>query len=357
MKATTIIISTIITLTFATSCGEKVENNMPLETPVKVSLATAETAFNGKRVHASGRLEAAQSANLSTRMMGQVDQLSVKMGEYVKQGSLLLSINSSDLQAKKAQVEASIHSAEVAFANAEKDLQRFQQLQQQGSASSKELENITLHYEMSKAGLERAKEMKKEVDAQFAYLNIRAPFSGVISQTFVKEGDMANPGMPLLSMDAATAGEASVMVAETDIEKIAPDMPVKLLLKSLQKEVQGKVSEVSHSSKNTGGQYLVKVRLNQTDSTLLPGMFVNASIVVDKESEEASVYLPLEAIVQNGQLNGVYTPNNEKNRAILRWLRLGKRLDDKVEVLSGIKPGENYILKAEGKLFNGAVIQ
>jgi multidrug efflux pump subunit AcrA (membrane-fusion protein) len=63
----------------------------------------------------------------------------------------------------------------------------------QQSASQKELDDMTSRYEMAKAALEGAKQMRNEVQAQFSYANITAPFAGVVTNTFVKEGDMANP--------------------------------------------------------------------------------------------------------------------------------------------------------------------
>jgi hypothetical protein len=67
------------------------------------------------------------------------------------------------------------------------------------------------------------------------------------------------------------------------------------------------------------------------------------------------VIIPVEAIVTNGQLSGVYTVS-QTNTALLRWLRLGRAFGDQVEVLSGLAADEAYIVSADGKLFNGAKI-
>ena len=60
-------------------------------------------------------------------------------------------------------------------------------------------------------------------------------------------------------------------------------------------------------------------------------------------------------LVKNGQLTGIYTVS-QNNTALLRWLRLGRTFGDQVEVLSGLSADEQYIVSAEGKLFNGAKI-
>ena len=217
---------------------------------------------------------------------------------------------------------------------------------------------MTARYEMAKAGLEGAKQMRNEVIAQFSYSNITAPFSGVVTNTFVKEGDMANPGMPLLSVEGASRLQVTAMVSENDIATIKKGMAVNVLVKSSNKNVNGKVSEVSSSATNTGGQYLVKINLDKTDASILSGMFVNVQFPVANKVETKSnemVLIPETALVKQGQLSGIYTVGTG-NVAILRWLRIGKTFGNQVEVLSGLSATENYIVSADGKLYNGAKV-
>ncbi|WP_074723024.1 efflux RND transporter periplasmic adaptor subunit [Flavobacterium frigoris] len=352
---TTIIASLFVLLI---SCnGEKKE--AVAESPaIAVKVSGVAENDNSPFVSASGKIEAENSADLSTRMMGYVTKVYVQIGQQVKAGQLLVSINNSDLLAKKAQVDASILQATAGYNNAKKDYDRFVALFKQQSASQKELDDMTARYEMAKAGLEGARQMRNEVMAQFNYSNITAPFYGVVTNTFVKEGDMANPGMPLISVEGASKLQVTAMVSEGDITSIKKGMPVTVLVKSSNEKLTGKVSEVSVSAKNTGGQYLVKINLDKTDSAVLSGMFVNVQFPVENKSTttlNTMVLVPESALVRQGQLTGIYTVGNE-NVALLRWLRTGKTFGDKVEVLSGLSADENYIISAEGKLFNGAKV-
>jgi RND family efflux transporter MFP subunit len=291
-------------------------------------------------------------------MMGYVTKIHVKVGQKVGAGQLLVSINNSDLQAKKAQVDASILQATAGYNNAKKDYDRFVNLFKQQSASQKELDDMTARYEMAKAGLEGAKQMRNEVMAQFSYSNITAPFSGTVTNTFVKEGDMANPGMPLVSVEGASRLQVTAMVSENDINSIKKGMAVKVLVKSSNETLSGSVSEVSLSATNTGGQYLVKINLDKTDNTVLSGMFVNVQFPVANKvltAKSEVLLVPESALVKQGQLTGVYTIG-EGNIAILRWLRIGKNFGNQVEVLSGLSANEQYIVSAEGKLYNGALV-
>ena len=349
---------TISLLALLASCNGDKKEAVKNEPAIAVQVSGTASDGNSSFVTASGKIEAQNSANLSTRMMGYVTKLHVKMGQKVTAGQVLVSINNADLQAKKAQVDASILQATAGFNNAKKDFERFKVLFSQQSASQKELDDMTSRYEMAKAGLEGAKQMRNEVMAQFSYSSITAPFSGEVTNTFVKEGDMANPGMPLVSMEGNGVMQVMAMVSEGDITSIKNGMSVKVLVKSSNQQIKGKVSEISGSATNTGGQYLVKINLENTDATVLSGMFVNVQFPIEKTTtatiKSDKVLVPESALITKGQLTGIYTVTNDV--AILRWIRTGKTFGSQVEVLSGLSADEKYIVSAEGKLYNGVKV-
>jgi len=348
----------LLSATFAfTSCGKKetkaVVNNTPA---IAVTLSTNTTENNSPFLTASGKIEAKNSANLSTRMMGYVTKIHTKVGAKVRKGQLLLSINNADLVAKRAQINARITEANAAFSNAKKDFSRLTALFNDSSASQKELDDITAHYNMAKARLEGAKQMKNEINAQFSYANIRAPFNGVVTNKFINTGDMANPGMPLLEVESPGSFQVTTMIPENEISQIKSGIKVNVLVKSLNKTLTGVVTEVSASAKNTGGQYLVKIALDKTDEKILSGMFTAVQFPIEKtKNTPKSVLIDTNALVRQGQLTGVYTVSTS-NTALLRWLRLGRVYGDKVEVLSGLNANEKYIVTAKSKLYNGAKI-
>ena len=356
MKSLVLNIIVLIALITVFSCNDS-DKKIKTDTTQAIVVRVSPVSSNADNpfLSASGKVQTVNSANLSTRMMGYVNKVYVKVGDKVKKGQLLLSVNNTDLSAKLAQVNASITEANAAFNNSEKDYNRFKNLFNDNSASQKELDDVTAHYSMSKARLEAATQMKNEVQAQFSYANIRAPFSGVVSNKFINEGDMANPGMTLLEVETPGDFQVMAMVPESEISQIKPNTTVDVLIKSLSKSIKGKVTEVSSSSKNTGGQYLVKVALEKSSEKLLSGMFATVQFPVESKNNDTTVLIPTDALVSKGELSGVFTVS-QSNTAILRWLRLGRTYGDKVEILSGLNADESYIVSADGKLFNGAKV-
>lgn len=357
MKNKKYIISAILGATILiSSCGSEDKKAVVDNSPaIAVQVKTVSEDNSSPFLTVSGKIEAAKSANISTRMMGYVDKIYVNVGDKVRDGQLLMSVNNADVSAQLAQVNAGITEAEAAFTNAEKDFNRFSTLFKENSASQKELDDITANYNMAKARLESAKQMRNGVNAQMGYANIRAPFNGVVTNKFISAGDMANPGMPLLEVESPGKYQVLAMVPESEILAVKNDTEVTVQVKALNENLKGKVTEVSSSSKNTGGQYLVKVILDKTDAQILSGMYATVQFPVARKTTSSAVMIPVEAIVNKGQLSGIYTVS-QSNTALLRWLRLGRTFGDQVEVLSGLSADEQYIVSAEGKLFNGAKI-
>jgi RND family efflux transporter MFP subunit len=245
--------------------------------------------------------------------------------------------------------------AEAALIDAQKDHERFSELFKKGSASSKEFENAALHYNSIKSKAEAARQMQKEVEAMLSYTNLKAPFSGVVTQKNIDAGNMANPGMPILVIEQTGAYQVKASVAESDIAQIKAGAEAAIVIKSTGKIVKGRVSEVSPSSKFSGGQYFIVISIPEPESTgLFSGMSVNVSIASTSRSSDITL-VPASAIVHKDQLTGIYTINDNET-ASLRWVKLGTAYGEYVEVLSGLSAQEKFILASEGKLYNGVPV-
>ncbi|MCF4101149.1 efflux RND transporter periplasmic adaptor subunit [Gillisia sp. M10.2A] len=353
----TIYLFSTFLILFVLGCNSKETTSQEQAGPVvSVKVGSIAQESGGGYFTASGKIEAANSANLSTRMMGFVNDIKVKVGDTVQKGALLVVINNTELSAKKAQVSAGVVEATAAYNNAFKDYQRYTNLFASASATQKELDDVTAQFEMAKARLEAAKQMENEVASQFSYSNIRAPFKGVVTDKFIEKGAMANPGAPLVALESLGNYQVVAMVPENEISQLSTGAKVKIFINSLNTSVAGEIIEISPSSRNTGSQYLVKISLQEEKAELLSGMYASVQFPVEQGTPSAKILIPKSAVVSKGQLEGIYTVS-QNNTAVLRWLRLGRSFNDKVEVLAGLSADEPFIISAEGKLYNGATIR
>jgi RND family efflux transporter MFP subunit len=341
----------------ACSGGDQKKPGAPV-TAVTVILGKAGTAA-ADAVLASGQVEAAQTAGISTRVMGRINAIYVKEGDRVSKGQVLATISDEDIRAKRAQTGAMIAEAEAAFATVQKDYDRFGQLYKEQSATARELDQVTLQYNAAKQRVEAARQMRNEVNAMLSYTSLTAPFSGVVTRKMAEAGTLASPGMPILTIEQSGILQISASVAEADISLLKTGDPAEVEVKSSGVRFRGAISQLVPSSQFTGGQYMVKISIPETArKDLYAGMFVRVSFPVKQALPVAGAALltiPVSAVVYRDELTGIYTVG-QGNTALLRWIRLGRRVGDQVEVISGLGKEEDYILSAEGKLYNGVPV-
>ncbi|HTI92291.1 MAG TPA: efflux RND transporter periplasmic adaptor subunit [Puia sp.] len=377
MKSTKVLFSPVILpgllLLAGCSGGALPEAGANKDSAVVITISKP-SGSNAGGVTASGQVEAMQTAAISTRVMGTITHIYVKVGDKVKKGQVLATISSEDLVAKRGQADAQIAGARADAENARKDFDRFTTLFSRQSATASELDNATLRYNAAKSRLEAALQMRNEVDASMTYTRLAAPFPGVVTQKLADVGSLASPGMPLLTMEQNSVLQVSASVAESDITRIRTGDRAALEIKSTGSKVSGLVTQISASSAATGGQYLVKISLPpEGQEGLYAGMYVNVfipagvraaggtaqggtSLVTPAATANEAILVPVSALVQNDQLTGLYTVSNA-HTALLRWVRTGKTVGDKIEILSGLGADEPFITSAAGKLYNGAPVK
>jgi RND family efflux transporter MFP subunit len=329
-------------------------NNVP---PVAVTLSTVSAGVQ-PAILASGQVEAVQTADISTRMMGRITNIYVKVGDRVEKGQLLASVWDEDVKSKRAQADAMIAEAEGSYSSAKRDYDRFNSLYKQQSATAKELDNATLQYNSAKARVTAAKQMRSEVNAILSYSRLTAPFPGMVIGKSGEVGNIANPGVPILTIQQIGVFQVSASVAESEISRISLGNVANVQIKSTGKSFEGKIIQINPSAQFTGGRYIVKISIPGTaKADIYAGMYAGISIPItnSRQIKEHAVLVPLSAIINREQLTGIFTVGIN-NTALLRWIRLGKTYGDKVEVTSGLSVGEKFICFSDNRLYNGVPV-
>lgn len=361
LKTTSQIFAGIGLIVFS-ACSSNKEEVAIANTDAAVMVTVATPSGTGQQgINVSGQIEASRTANISTRVMGFITMLKVKVGDHVSKGQLLATISNQDMIAKRGQTDAMISEAQAALNSAQKDYERLTTLYKQQSATAKELDNVTLQYNSAKSRLEGARQMRNEVNASLGYTSLTAPFSGIVTQKLADAGSMANPGMPILTIEQSGSYQVSASVPENIINQIHQGAEAFVTIKSIDKTIKGTVVQINPSSQFTGGQYIIKVNIaDAAKKGLYAGMYATVSIPVKEPvavtTTGNSVMVPVSSIEHRDQLTGLYTIGSN-NTALLRWVRLGKTFGDKVEVLSGLEKNEQFVVTVDGKLYNGIPIK
>lgn len=336
------------------SCNKDADNQSNRGEEKAITVTTLKPILSeGGYFSASGRTRASQTARLSTRNMGTILSINADVGDWVTKGQNLINIQSVDLHAQKSGAESMIQEARTALNAIKTNYDRIQSLYERQSATRKELDDISAQLDMAKARLETAKSARAEIDAQFSYVDIRAPFSGIITERMAEPGEMASPGQPLLMLENQSSFEVWAMVPESDVTKIMTDKMVKVEISSASEPLKGNIQSISPTTTDQSGQFQVKISLEPHSFDLMAGMY--SRVFFPQNTSSDNILIPVSALIHQGDLRGVYTVS-EDGRAILRWLRLGRTQNDYVEVLAGLNAAEKIVTEFEGKLFNGAKV-
>ncbi|MCP4349961.1 MAG: HlyD family efflux transporter periplasmic adaptor subunit [Desulfobacterales bacterium] len=181
----------------------------------------------------------------------------------------------------------------------------------------------------TEAGIKHAQEVIKEAEIGLGYTEIKAPESGEVLKRLVEPGNLALPGKPLVILQITGSLRLEAYVREGLIRKVKPGAELQVAITTLNETANAKVEEIIPYADPQTRTFLVKVSLPHITG-LYPGMFGKLLIPVQ---EHQVVAIPGKAVRNVGQLELVSI--REKNTWKTRFVKTGKKIGDKVEVLSG----------------------
>lgn len=341
-------------VTVISGCNSEDQQSVS-EDAVSVQVQTAATSVSAEVQKFPGRVESDNQANLSTIVMGTVTEVPVSVGENVKKGDVLARIKDDQILAQKSQLEANMVQAKANLENTEKNYNRIKNLYAEESATSKELDDISTMYEIAKANMEALEARLNEVNEMLAYTTIRAPFDGIVARKFVSAGDMAAPGHPLVAVADPSSIKITANVPEKWIGQIKEGEEINVTVASAGiHNVGATLDAVSDAGDPMSRQFAIEARITDSEiaGQLKTGMFAQISMNLD---ESETLFIPKTALVERGQLTGVYTLNDD-NKAVLRWVRTGQTSGENIEILTGLKAGEQYVTVADQSIRQGQLL-
>lgn len=341
-------------------CGEEAPPDPAGQTPASVETVTATATTSAEVGRYRGTVQGMRRVPLSTKMTGTVQALSVEEGDRVEAGQMLARIRSENVEAQRAQVEARLREARAARDNAQTEFERIKALREEDSATEQEFDNAQTAYERAQAQVEALESKLAETEDMLTYAAIEAPMDGYVVEKRVETGGLATPGRPLLVVETLDALKAVVQVPEQDVNGFATGDSVTVRIGAAGDRVQrGVVTQINPSGNRASRQFEVQVRLPDASSSepsngssLKSGMYAE---IEHHTGTVSTLTVPAGALVQRGQLTGLYAIRD--GRALLRWVRTGSRRGDRVEVLSGLRPGETYVADATQRIADGQAVR
>ncbi|MFV0531625.1 MAG: efflux RND transporter periplasmic adaptor subunit [Flavobacteriales bacterium] len=376
----------IVTLLLFSCSKEKKETVEPVQ-PVKyVEIKTSNLV--GYYTY-SGLAKAQEEAALSFRVSGTINKRLAKVGDRVKKGQILITLDPTDFKVNYTQSSASEKSSLAQIKNAEANLKsseanyivaksnyaRYEKLYETNSVSLNEFEQSKANYEATLSSYNAAKAQVVAARAQasasgsatqsagnqVSYTRLKAPFDGIISAVNAEQNEAVSQGNTVMVLSSEKNPEIEVGIPEIGIAQIKKDQEVAVRFSVIPDKVfAGKVFEVGYSS--SGSTYTVTIRLVESDDRIRPGMPADVTFeFTDNLSAKSAIVVPPGAVGEDDQGNYVYLLNktDEKNKVIVKRIpiKVGSLTDKGFEVKEGLQAGQIVAAAGLNVLRDGIVVK
>jgi len=316
------------------------------ETPVEsavVSVARVEFSPVDETLAVSGGIEAVEKAPVGFLVPGRVIRVAVQDGDAVRTGDVLAELDAADY-------EQQLKIAEARLAEVGARYERLKRLRELGSLTSTDFEQIASALAQAQSAAELARR-------QLDYTHLRAPFAGWAVRHGVEVGMVMAPGVPAYTILAPAPVWAVVGIPEADISKVRVGQTARVSLPSVgDRAFDGAVEVIQPQADPLSRSFAVKIRLPNSDGALRPGNVVTARIQTGRT--RSALLLPPQAIrhYPDGTLY-VWTVEPPRGSAARRIIEAGPLQATRVEILSGLHPGDVVVVDCPATLFEGMPLQ
>ena len=331
-------------------CGDRVvpgtaEVKRPAVTGVTV--ATVEPARVSDFYETSGTVKARVSSVVASRVPGTVTSVHVRAGDRVKAGQLLAALDDRDAAQNVRAAEQAYEAARQGRAMADLTWQRYKRLHDEKALARQEIDQIETQRNVAAARYEQAKAGLEEARIRQGFTRITAPASGVVTEKRIDPGSMAMPGMPLFTVESDGGFHLEAAVDESLSGALHVGNRAAVTIDSLGLQTHGNIIEVVPAVDPATRTFIVKIAL--AVKGLRSGLFARVRL---PQGEREALLVPKGAVVEKGQLTGVYAVDSQ-GLITYRLVRTGKSYEGGIEVLSGLQAGERIITAGLEKTVDG----
>lgn len=313
--------------------------------PVDAPRAVVERMRRPRVEAAVGTIRPVHETAVASKLLAKVLEVNVQAGQLVKKGDVLVRLQDDDLQAGLRQAEAVLAASRVALERAQIEYDRVKPLYEAGSASKNEFDQADTALRAARAQVERDTQARIQAETLLEYATVRSPIDGKIIDKRTEVGDTAQPGGVLLTLYDPTRMQLVASVRESLTQRLEVGQTIGVQIESMGMTCEGRISEIVPEAQSASRTFAVKVT-GPCPPGIYPGMFGRLLVPLD---DEDVLVVPAAAVRRVGQLDLVDVvergASGEQTRR--RVVQLGRTFDDRVEVLSGLREGEQ-VLPAAG---------
>ena len=322
------------------ACGDR----HPPAAPQGPPPALADLVVRGQSVHDEqvwdGVVEAVNQATITAQTNARVIELPYDVNDVVAEGDVLVRFTDVEQKSQRSAAEAQVAVAQAAYDEAAASYARIEAVHARGFVSTSQRDQQRAQRDAAQATLAAARAQRRQAGQALDYTVLRAPYAGIVTGRHVQVGEAVQAGppspQPLITLQSLEQLRINVQVPQGAVDAIRRFQKADVLLDGddARRVAASHINIFPYADPQTH-TFNVRLQLPAGDSGLYPGMAVKVAFA---SGETTRLLLPASALVQRGELLGVYVLDGQG--AILRQLRIGHRRGGQVEVLAGLDDGE-----------------
>ncbi len=319
---------------------------------VPVSVETVASVPLNRVLPVAGTLFAKDEATIGAEVEGQAEKTGVDFGDRVKSGQEIALIDTAIYEAQARQAAANLARAQATAANSEKELVRIRSLGQ--VASQTELDKAQAEAEQARAEVRAAEAADTIAKLNLERSHVRAPFDAAIAERIVSAGDFVKVGTPLFRVVNDGVLKYIVQAPERYAGAVAKGQLVTFTVDAWPGETfSGKVYLISPQVNTTTRAFAFGALVTNETRRLRANTFARGEVVLERAVPTPMV--PLDAVVNFAGVAKVFVVEGGVARA--REVTLGRVVQERQEILSGVKAGERVAVNGVTKLYDGAKVR
>ena len=313
------------------------------EVGILVQVKNVQPEFFDHKVEVNGIIQAEQIANVSPQMGGQILSVSVKEGDNVTEGQVMARLNTSVLQASLSEIDNGIELATTMY-------ERQSRLWEQKIGSE-------IQYLQAKNNLENLQKKKETLQTQVGMGTIKAPFNGVVDQVWMKTGEMAAPGMPLITVVNMSKMKVLADVSERYAAVVKKNAIVDVTFPSFGMELKAPIRTIGNIINPGNRSFTVEMTVPNPQKTLKPNGI--ATILIEDFAADSAMVVP--AIVvgsdQKGDFLYVTKAEGSTSKAHKTYVTTGMTSNGKTMVTSGLTSGDKVVVAGYNEIASGDIVR
>ncbi|EKD27256.1 MAG: putative HlyD family secretion protein [uncultured bacterium] len=323
--------------------------------PILVSIEEIkEKSFSDELKWITGKIDVARS-KLGFELTGVVSAVGADKGDYVHKGDLLAELDKTDLLLKEKYKINGLEGAQIELEKATAVLEENQEKAKSGMMLGNKLKEYELDVKLKQ---NKVAAQQLEIDSaqdNIKKAQLRAPFDGVILERNIEIGEnLSNNKTAFIILDINNI-YADLEINEKKLSKIQPGQEIKLKTNVFPDTFKGSINAIVPAVQGKAMILSARAKIEKTELSLLPGMFVMGDIVVFKQDN--AMVIPIKALSKENNETFVFLYNEKKNIAIKQTVETGYIGQNEVVIKSGLKTGQKIIIESSSPLKDSVAVK